>query len=100
MIKVSIRLKYPVLAFLMAGMLSSCASSERMRSGYNDESIDKYSIDCSGGLLTMEACKREAENLCGAIGYTELSKTHLERSPRLTRTMTIQCGKKLEKETY
>lgn len=95
-----INLKHPVLALLMIGVLSSCASSERMRSGYNDDSIDKYTIDCSGGLLTMEACKREAESLCGAIGYTELSKTNLEHSARLTRTMTVQCGKKLEKEIY
>lgn len=95
-----INIKHSLFALLVVGMMSGCASSERMRSGYNDDSIDKYSIDCSGGLLTMEACKREAESLCGAIGYTELSKSNLEHSARLTRTMTIQCGKKLEKETY
>lgn len=95
-----INLKHSMFALLIVGVMSGCASSERMRSSYNDDSIDKYSIDCSGGLLTMEACKREAESLCGAIGYTELSKSNLEHSARLTRIMTIQCGKKLEKETY
>lgn len=93
-------LKYTLSTLFMVSILSGCASSERMRSSYNDDSIDKYSIDCSGGLLTMEACKREAESLCGAIGYTELSKSNLEHSARLTRTMTIQCGKTLEKEAY
>lgn len=76
------------ISFLLIGVLSSCTTYEKLNS--RDESELKYSINCSGGLLTIDSCKNTASSLC-LNGYEELSRTDAPNSININRNMTIQC---------
>lgn len=77
-----------VSGFLLIGLLSSCATYEKL--GSRDANEIKYSINCSGGLLTIENCRQTALSLCPG-GYEELSKTDALHSININRNMTVQC---------
>lgn len=77
-----------IVNFLLIGLLSSCTTYEKLNS--RDESELKYSINCSGGLLTIESCKNTSSSLC-LNGYEELSRTDAPNSININRNMTIQC---------
>lgn len=78
------------LAFsiILISFLSSCSTYEKL--GSRDANEIKYSINCSGGLLTIENCKQTALSLCPG-GYEELSKTDAPHSININRNMTVQC---------
>lgn len=77
-----------IISFLLIGILSSCTTYEKLNS--RDVSELKYSINCSGGLLTIDSCKNTASSLC-LNGYEELSRTDAPHSININRSMTIQC---------
>lgn len=82
-----LRLKIIIFTFFIV----SCTTYEPIKS--NNASDFKYSLDCSGGLLTIQSCKDTAENLCKDKGYDELSRTDSPKSINLSRNMIIQCKK-------
>ncbi len=77
-----------VSGLLLIGLLSSCATYEKLASREANEI--KYTINCSGALLTLETCKKTALSLCPG-GYEELSRTDAPHSININRNMTVQC---------
>ena len=53
--------------------LSACAATVTDTYGPNGEQA--YSIDCSGEMMTWDACQTAAGDKCGARGYKILNKT-------------------------
>jgi len=80
--------KKTIIVLLYIGLLTSCSTYERLNTGKENEI--KYSINCSGGMLTIESCKSTASSLC-LNGYEELSRTDAPHSININRNMTIQC---------
>lgn len=77
-----------MIILLSISVLSSCSTYERLNTGKENEI--KYSINCSGAMLTINSCKSTASSLC-LNGYEELSRTDAPHSININRNITIKC---------
>lgn len=74
-------------------VLCSCATAEPASSRNGNMDDDKYIIDCSGALLTIQTCRSKAADVCDGRGFTELAVSDRPHSIGISRNMTIMCKK-------
>jgi hypothetical protein len=81
-------------------LLVGCATSTET---YGPDGRPAYTLNCSGAALSWGECESKAGNICGARGYTVVSRSSdqsatigaggggLFGSSSNSRAMTIQC---------
>ena len=89
------------LLLLVAVVLTGCATAKETYTATGEKG---YAIDCYGSAGNWGMCTQKAGELCGAAGYTILSKSGdqsqmitanqfgMYATPVVNRSMTIKCS--------
>lgn len=89
-----------LLGIIATVVLAGCATSSKT---YGPDGREAYSLNCSGAAMSWGACESKAGDICGARGYTIVSRgsdqsamiggaaSGFGGSSSANRSMLVQC---------